>query len=370
MKILQMIAMGRVTSGGAHQMIRLANALFKKGHQVTALFHYDPAVSIDELKQYFLPGVQVDRLPLPAVKPGIKAIKALLGFRKYIRHHQFDLIHSHKGRASDYAIFGTLGMDIPVIANRGVTNPLNPINSLKYKHNKVKKIIAVSEAVKKVLVETGNISPEKIEVVYGSVDLEEFNPDTVKDLRSELGIPKDAFVIGFVGNAGERKGLPYLIEAYARYRQQFPKDILLLVGIDPNHPINQQLTEKFGSGVIILPYRRDIPACMKTMDLFVFAGYKEEGLTGTVREAAAMGLPIICTDVAGNPELIHHMETGILVSMKNSDKIYEAMVLLRTDSDLANRLGKNARQFVQRHMSIEVRTSKILSIYQQALQSR
>jgi glycosyltransferase involved in cell wall biosynthesis len=367
MNILQIFAMGRLYSGGAHQMIRLSNALVKKGHQVTVVIHADPQVPENEVKEYFDPAIHFIRLPLPKVKPNPETIRAIIGLRKFIRKNQFDIIHAHKGRATDYALLSSLGFDIPIVANRGVTNPLNWLNALKYRTGKIQKIIAVSEAVKKVLIETGNIPPDKIEVVFGSVDVEQFHPDIRSTFRNEFHIPADRYVIGFVGNAGERKGLPYVIEAFREYRKSFPDDMLVIIGVDPSLPINQELKEEFGSSVIVTPYRKDIPNCMKAMNMFVFAGIKEEGLTGTVREAAAMQLPIVCTDVAGNRELIRDRETGILVPKKNSKKLLEAMLYLRNHPEEAHQLARNARKLIEETMSNEVRVERILKIYEECI---
>lgn len=367
MKIVQMIAMSRLASGGAHQMVRLANGLANEGHEVHVIVHYDPNIPENEFTDFLNPKIHFSRMPLHKFTLNKNTFSSIKILRKYLKKHQIEIIHSHKGRATDYAYFATLGLNIPIIANRGVTNPLTFTNSLKYRSPKIKKIIAVSKAVKDIMIQTGNIPQDKIEVVYGSVDIQKFHPSISSSIREEFGISTNTFVVGFVGNAGERKGLPYLIDAFREYSKKYPDDRLLLVGTEHEHPFIQQIKNEFGNRIIIAGFRKDVPQCLKAMDLFIFTGIAEEGLTGTVREAAAMALPIICSDVAGNRELIHHMETGYLVPKRDSEAVLKGMLYLRENPELRKKLGTQARLFVEKNMSNEIRTQKILQIYQEIL---
>ncbi|GAB4185791.1 MAG: glycosyltransferase family 4 protein [Calditrichia bacterium] len=367
MRILQMIAMSKLASGGGYQMVRLSNELVKRGHTVHVIVHEDSSIPEDEFKSFLHPDITFLRIPLPKFHLTKTTFSSLKFLRNYVKEHQIEIIHAHKGRAGDYAFFSTTGLPIPIIINRGVTNPLSFSNALKYKSNKVFGVVAVSQAVKDVMVESGSLSPDKIHVVYGSVDINEFSPDIHSTFRQEFGISDNTFVWGFIGNSGPRKGVQYLLEAFREFLKTYPEDKLVLIGTATANEWAKKTRQTFGKSVILTGYRKDIPNCLKGFDAFVFSGVAEEGLTGTVREAAAMELPIICTDVAGNRELIEDRKTGLLVPKADSAALLEAMIYAREHPDEVKQYGKQARDFVIKHMTNEVRTDKLETIYQEAL---
>jgi glycosyltransferase involved in cell wall biosynthesis len=117
-------------------------------------------------------------------------------------------------------------------------------------------------------------------------------------------------------------------------------------------------------------FRSDVPRCLASFDAFVFTGIFKEGLTGTVREAGAMGLPIVCTDVGGNRELIRDGQTGLLIPVRDSRAVTLAMVNIRRHRSLAEDLAVNVRSFVERNMSDEVRCEKLTELYLRILDER
>ena len=362
MKILEIIAKDRLTSGGGIQMSLLANTLAKQGHNVTVIYNYNPKAKETEFSLFENTNIRIIKLPLDKLKLNLTALKQILSLRKFIKKENFDVIHSHKGRATSLVILATLGLDVPLIANRGVTNPLNFFNSIKYRTGKIKTIIAVSQAVKDVMVKTGKINPKKIVVVYGSVDLQVFNPDIETNFRQELGISNDEYVIGTVGNLGKRKGITYLIEAFRKFSKKYLAK-LVIVGANPSQEFIKRYNDE---NIIYVGFRRDVPNCLSAFDCFAFAGIKEEGLTGTVREAAAMKLPIISTDVAGNGELIKNKLTGLLVPKRNHEAMCNAMIYIYKHPEEAKEFGENARLLVEKTMTNEIRAEKIIKIYQDA----
>lgn len=362
MNILQIIAQGELRSGGAIQMYRLSKNLSKLGHKVTAAYKKDFNCNND-FENIDKKGIDLIFLELERIKLNFKTIKIIRNLRKFIKENNFDIIHAHKGTAVDLVYLATFGLKIPIVTNRGVINPLNFFSAIKYRSKKIKKIIAVSQAVKNVMIKTGNIKPDKIEVVYGSVDIDEFKKDIPSTIRQELEIPSDMFLIGFVGNAGKRKGINYLLEGFFKAQEKYKNIGLLLVGVSYEEFLKFPESKNIKNNIFCAGFRTDVPNCMAGMDMFVFSGISEEGLTGTVREAASMSLPIITTNVAGNSELIFNNQNGLVVEMKNSNSISEAIVFLIENPTQAKTFGKEARKFVETNMSNEVRSKKLEKIY-------
>jgi glycosyltransferase involved in cell wall biosynthesis len=234
---------------------------------------------------------------------------------------------------------------------------------MKYRSSKVKRIIAVAHAVRNVMVETGKINPDKIEVVWGSVDTKLFKPGLSSTLRGELSIPDDKRVIGFVGNSSKRKGLQYLIDAFEILRHKYRDIVLVVVGVSDEELDGFTVKETIKDDIIPVGFRKDIPNCMAAFDFYAFVGLVNEGLAGTLREAAAMGLPIVTTDVAGNNELIHNGFSGFVIPPYNAEDIASALEYFLDNREKAAEFGKNAREFVVKNMTDKVRAKRIEQIY-------
>ncbi|HDS09373.1 MAG TPA: glycosyltransferase family 1 protein [Firmicutes bacterium] len=366
LKILEFILMDKLRTGGGIQVFRLAKELRQRGHDVTVLFSENPQFR-DDFNVFNGTGVDVKFMKIDKIRLNLKSIKAMLEFRRFLKSENFDIIHCHKGKATTFAYFSLFGLDHNLISNRGVTSPIGFLRSLKYKSKKVKKIIAVSNAVKDVLVGQAGIPSEKVEVVYGSVDADEFKPGLISRLREEFKIGNENKIIGFVGNAGERKGLPYLLSAFKILLNSTNKIVLVLVGIEKEDLEKYHLPPQITSRIVTTGFWKDVPNLMSGFDFFAFSGVSDEGLTGTVREAASCGLPIVTTEVAGNSELIRHRISGLVVPPRDPERLAEALAYLINNTEKGKVFGMKAREYVLRKMTDQSRTKRIERIYYQVI---
>ncbi|MFC1573930.1 glycosyltransferase family 4 protein [Candidatus Latescibacterota bacterium] len=362
LKILQIIVQSNLRGGGAVQLFRLSKELVKRGHFVYALFDDDP-----EYREHFFKfeenGIDLRFIKMHRVKPDVKTYGTVRKNRALIKEKRIDIIHAHKGNAADLAWLAALGLDVPIVTNRGAAFPLNYFQAFKYRSGKIKRIIAVAHMVKDVMVETGKIDPDKIDVVWGGVDTEQFRPGLQSTLRDEFQVLEDKRIIGFVGNASPRKGLQYLIDAFGMLREKYDDIVLVAAGVSAEELKDFTISEGLGQRIIPIGFRKDVNNCMAAFDIYVFAGLVNEGLAGTLREAAAMGLPIITTDVAGNSELIQNHHSGLVVPPYDVQSLAEAIEYLLDNNDKAAEFGRAARDFVVEHMTDTKRAEKIEKIY-------
>lgn len=363
LRILQIIVQRNLRAGGAVQLFRLSKELVRRGHSVYALFDDDPDYR-DHFAVFDGSGIDLNFLRMRRVKPDIATFKTVKKLRSIIKERRFDIIHAHKGNAVDLVWLATMGLDIPIVANIGAAFPVNYFQAFKYRSARIRRIISVARAVKDVMVETGKIDPGKIEVVWGGVDSEQFRPGIRSTLRDEFSVSGGKRVIGFVGNPSKRKGLQYLIEAFEQLAGKYDDIVLMVVGVNDRELGDFTLSDEAAkSRITPCGFRKDIPNCMAAFDIYAFAGLVNEGLAGTLREAAAMGLPIVTTDVAGNAELIHDNHSGLVVPPYDAPALARAIEFLLDNGEKAAEFGKNAREFVVNNMTNEVRADKIEKIY-------
>lgn len=182
------------------------------------------------------------------------------------------------------------------------------------------------------------------------VDVERFAPGAVsesrrQELRSELGIPKDATVIGTVGRVVREKGYGELLEA-ARELTRDPAVRFLAVGaLDSDAEVTSQ-----DGAMLFVPWSPDIREFLAIMDVFVLASWRE-GVPRSALEAAAMGKPLVLTDIRGCREIVRPGEEGFLVPTRDPPALSHAIKALALDEDLRQRMGRAARRRAELHFS-------------------
>ncbi len=180
-------------------------------------------------------------------------------------------------------------------------------------------------------------------------DLSRFDPGRVSgercsEVRRELGIPDNAVVVGTVARMVREKGLLELFEAARIVRRVHPEATFLMVGDrDPDKADSLTQAEMAGAApdVVFTGWRTDLPDLLAAMDLFVLPSWRE-GLPRSAIEAAAMGLPLVLTDIRGCREIVRDGEEGRLVPPRDPVRLAEAIAALVGEPEERTRMGKAA----------------------------
>ena len=181
-------------------------------------------------------------------------------------------------------------------------------------------------------------------------DLSRFDPalvsaDRIGRVRAELGIAPGAVVVGTIGRLVAEKGFRELFTAWNRVRAEVPRAVLLVVGDhDPAKAdaMSSEEIESAGDGVIVTGWRDDIPDLLASMDVFVLPSWRE-GMPRSAIEAAAMGRPLVLTDIRGCREVARHGVEGLLVPPREPDALEDALVTVMSDKAMRDRMGGAAR---------------------------
>lgn len=214
------------------------------------------------------------------------------------------------------------------------------------------KIIAISDAVKKVLTERG-IRQEKITVIPSSVNIDFFNPES-EDLKEDLGISADTLVIGNTSTFTWTKGQEVLLKAFNNIYKKFPCK-LLFAGALPESKKSKYLNhvnEEIRDNVILLGHREDIQRVLKTIDIFIYPSLLE-GLGTALLEAMAMKRAVVVSDISTFKYFIKDRESGIFFRSESSSDLAEKVLDLLSDKDLRKQLGSNARREILRNFTFD-----------------
>ncbi|MGA9364109.1 MAG: glycosyltransferase family 4 protein [Bacteroidota bacterium] len=349
----------------------LADRIAARGHEV----HFHCAKWMDAS----LSRVIFHRVPTLNIVNSTRILSyAMLCFRD-VKQGRYDLTHSHGGIVGCDVITAhschCAGMEIrrrlkeKMLGGRiyfGVADRIRlMIEHENYRKRRYKKIIAVSEGVKRELVRYYDVPGEDIVVIPNGVDLDEFNPANrprFRDpLREKLGISSVFPVLIFVANEFDRKGLGVIIEALPLLK--IPKLRLLVLGGDNNLPY-LGLAQKLGveSQILFLGNVREISRYYAASDLFVLPTFYEAFSVATL-EAAAAGLPLLVTKVNGTEELVKDGYNGYFIS-RNPESIAEKVAVLLSDKEKLTKLGANARKSAEPYSWDSV-TERTLSVYEE-----
>ncbi len=193
----------------------------------------------------------------------------------------------------------------------------------------VNQFVAVSRELRDWVRTANGIRAGKIQVIYNGVDVNKFCGTHNKPAaKEEAGLDSTDFVFGTIGRLDPVKNQALLIKALPSLLRHFPNVKLIIVGTGACVQQLEDLIRQFdlSESTILVGESDDIPSLLKSLDVFVLPSISE-GISNTILEAMACGLPVIATDVGGNGELVVSNETGLLVQANDVNSIREAMRL-------------------------------------------
>jgi glycosyltransferase involved in cell wall biosynthesis len=233
------------------------------------------------------------------------------------------------------------------------------------------KIVAVSETVKHDILKYDGLSEDKVTVIYNGIDTVRFSDVDGSIIRKEFNIQSDIPIVGTIGRLTLQKGQKYLIEAISLVKKRFPQIILLIVGDGPMKEELKEYAKSIGLNghIIFTGSRRDIPALLTAMDIFVLPSLWE-GLPNALLEAMAVGKPIIATDILPVREIINSKELGILVPAKDSTAIASSIESLLVNKTFAETLSNNARKRACSDFNIETTVSRYTYLFKKILNNK
>ena len=344
-------------SGVGNRVYYLSRELAKKGHEVHAITKQGEYVS-NEVNAYY---VQIPKrffkippVPLPQV-----SIFNLLAYKKFeeikhkIKPDLIDVQHVHVSpivhmiKEKDNLAITCHGTEIGLFnLDRSYSGLVNLINS-EYEKNifkKSKAVIAVSDYVKKEIINYYEIQSNKVITIHNGIDLKEFNDMRRIGLKDKLGVSN---IILFMGGYSKRKGIHILLKALAEIKE---KDWVLIIIGSGDLKSKKEIIDLINflnikNKIINISNisRELLKSILFEADIFVHpALYEPFGIA--VLEAMATGKAIIATRTGGIPEILAN--AGLLINV-SSEELKNALELLIADLELRKKYSKLAKERVK-----------------------
>ncbi len=355
MKIL-ILNSGRGWGGIETYSIVLAKMLLQEGHDVLLACRQGGTVAENAAAAN-----------IPVLKLHIRNAFDLLAvnrIRKILSDEAFDLMVANLGKEYWPATLAGKIAGVRTVLMRHQLDHIKPLTRILLK-NCTDSIIAVSDAVRQVLVQDG-IHPEKIEVVYPGTDLNRFRcTEKRREMaRISLGIGSEDFVIGTAGKLNHGKGIYELLEAGEMLAAANDRIKLLYVGDGDKkdrQELEQRISEKkMQDRVILTGFRNDVHDLYAAMDIFALPSKYLESFGLVLVEAMAASLPVVAAAKGGMVEIIEDGESGFLVEAGNSMALYAALKKLLDDAPLRRRFAENGLTRAQQLFSIEAMNKDFL----------
>lgn len=341
------------------------------------------------LKDIEKQGIKVKTI---TIKRKISPISDLIAFWKmffYFKKEKFHIIHTHTLKPEFWAQIAGKLAKVPIIINtiHGFNLTEGHV-SLKQKlfifleriAAKCSDVIfSVSKAVIKTAIKEKICSSDLLRYLGRDIDTNRFDASRfskgfILDKKKHFGIDPNKKIIGIVARLVGEKGYLELFEAFRKVLNRLPNTLLLVVG--PKEPekrdaIDPNIVKRYNiqNNVIFLGERTDVDEIYALMDIFVLPTYRE-GVGASILEASAMERPVIATNTGGCPEAIDNGITGILIPLKNVEKLSQAIIYLLNNPEKAKQMGRLGRKKILREFSQELIFDRMETEYQRLIKEK
>jgi glycosyltransferase involved in cell wall biosynthesis len=298
-----------------------------------------------------------------------------MALAKVIRHNRIDIVHAHNWSTFCESIIGGHIARVKKIVNtiHGIHFSYldnRPPIAKRILRNAVEKMIcrassnicAVSENVRRHIVQDVGLSDGNISVIYNGISaggIDNGREEPIAERRSP------EFVVCWAGRLATVKSLPNLLQAVAILKS---RNVNISVNLVGDGPERESLVKEMNSlgiedRIRFIGYTPDVRPYLSAADVFVLPS-QYEGFSMALLEAMSAGLPVVASNVGGNPEIVVDGATGLLVKSGDSLGLAESLLTLYRDHDLKTRMGQEGKRRVMQEFSTARMISEYVRVYQ------
>lgn len=282
--------------------------------------------------------------------------KSIWQIRKLIKDKEIDIIHSHHRYTTALSNFAKINTKTKVIHSEHST-----FKSKNFINLRGKNIIAVSEGVRKNLIDNG-IKARNIELIYNGIEEEEYLNVKIVNLKKQLNI--NFFTFGFIGRLSEEKGIIYMLEAFNNLIKKGIKCNLIIIG---DGKLREEIesyikNNKLSENIFLIGFRNDIKNIIKSLDMYILPSLVE-GFPITNMEIMINSRTVIATNVGGNKEIIDNGINGFIIEPKNVKELEDTIHYVLKNVNILNSLNKNAKNTVLKKFTMSEMKRKHIDYY-------
>ena len=386
-KVLRVIA--RLNVGGpALHVAYLTAGLAGRGYETTLVAGTlargeESMAGVSEAR-----GVRIETLPALHREIGpLRDAQAILRLARLIRDERPTILHTHTAKAGAVGRIAALLAGTarpPIIVHtfhghvlRGYFNPLTTLafRTLERWLARITTVlVAVSPEVRDDLVKLRVAPASKFRIVRLGIELDERtggNEDARAETRRQLGVPPDAFIVGWVGRMTAVKRTDDVIRALRGLVDRGVDAYLCLVGDGPDRDHLERYAHELGvvKRCLFMGYQQDVAQFYGAIDALLLPSVNE-GTPVSVIESLAAQRPAVATRVGGTPDVIRDGIDGFLVEVGDADALSERLAQLAADPERRAQMGADGRERVLERYAVERLVDDIDRLYRSLLDAR
>lgn len=292
----------------------------------------------------------------------VSKLQLVRNLARFFQDHQIDLVHTHNTYAHFYGAVAARLAGVQVVVNsqhgRGCGRGWKARMQFRIANRTTQRIVGVSHDAAELCRGEDRRSADKIIAIHNGIDLNRF----------EFQGPVSKPVAISVARLSPEKDFSTLLKAVSLARQTVPEFRLQIVGDGQEMSrLRSQVQELEIEGHVEFLGERNDVADLLTKAGFFASSSLTEGISLTLLEAMAVGLPVLTTAVGGNPEIVVDGQTGRLVPAGESEALAEGIIQMCHDADAWQAMGQLGRQRVEQHFNIRKMIAEYESLYRELL---
>lgn len=355
MHVVQKLGFGGAEVG----VVKVVNGLRARGLLTAICSLMRPSALDDQLA----PGVKLFQL---GQKSG-NNVRTVWRLYRVLAQEQPHIVHTHSWSTLCEGFVAVRLARVPVLVHGEHGTLDTRRRSLRVQHwvwQRADGVLSVSSRLAERMAAQVGFPLEQIRVIRNGVDLDRFRPRPKASARARLDLPNDALVVGTIGRLVPVKDQRSLIDATALLHDEGVGCSTVLIGDGPLRGELQQYAADRGvaNWVRFTGERHDVSDILSAFDLFALVS-TSEGLSNTILEAMASGVPVVATRVGGSDELVVDGTTGFLVPPSSPPVIAAAIRKLLENEHLRAAFGRAARERVEREFSLSRMVTEYEHVY-------
>jgi len=319
-------------------------------------------------------GIAVYRIPYEGKKD---VLSAIIKTQRILKKNKTDILHAH---LFDASLVGLVAAKLNGIKKRIHTRHNSTIHHNYFPHavkydkliNRLStKIVAVSDTVRKVLIEMEGVNEKKITVIHHGFALNEFtniSEQRIQRVYSKYKLSSEKKIyIGVISRYIHWKGIQYIIPAFAKLLAVHPNAHLVLANADgPYNEVAESLKTLPETSYTEIKFEEDIFALYKLFSIFIHTPIdaKSEAFGQVYVEAMAAGVPSIVTLSGIANDFVIHKKNALVVPFKNSTDIYNCMKELLENEIVRRDIIENGKKIVEELFSLEKMIESLEKLYE------
>jgi glycosyltransferase involved in cell wall biosynthesis len=294
-----------------------------------------------------------------------------------IKSENIDIVHMNNTLQKPQEwIFAAIITKTKLVAHeRGINTRISKISKLLA--GSFDAVICISKAVIKNLENNCGLK-KNLHLVYNALDPTQFQPNrNIHEIKKEIGLKREDFVVGVIGNVKAWKGQDVALRAIAIVKQKYTNVKCLIIGgsaksadeysLKINSIVQKNQLEK---NVLFLDFRLDVKNYVNALDILLHTSVLPEPFGRVLLEGMALEKPVVTVSIGAGPEIVVHQETGLVIEPGNEHALANAIIFLYENRSISKKMGIAGRQRLEQNFKVDDNTKKTEEIYQKILNKK